>query len=449
MSDALQRDGVTAIRGAVLTFTGDPFLEDSTRCMRYESDAVVAMRGGLIVDFGTAADILPQLSPGTKVTSYADSLMMAGFIDAHVHYPQTSIVASPAAHLMDWLDRYTYAAEQQFSDRDHARDAARVFIRECLRAGTTTAAVFCTVHPESVDAFFEVALSHNMRMIAGKVLMDRNAPQKLTDTAQRGYDESKALIARWHGRGRLSYAVSPRFAVTSSHEQMDLAGSLWREHDGTFLQSHVAENRHEVDRVKALFPKCRGYLDVYDHHGMLGSRAIYGHGIWLAEDELARCHASGTALAHCPTSNMFLGSGLFDVANARKAQRPVRVALATDVGGGARFSMLSTMHDAYKVARLGGRSLSAAHAFYLATRGAAHALYMEDRIGSIAKGMEADVVVLDLKSTPLIEHRMRHCKDIDEALFVQMILGDERAIRVVYIAGEVGWTRDAREHNSS
>ncbi len=439
----MQRDSVTAIRGSVLTFTGDPFLEDPARSMRYESDAIVAMGGGLVVDFGAAADVLLRLSPGTKVTAYAESLIMAGFIDAHVHYPQTGIIASPAEHLMDWLDRHTYVAEQRFSDRDHARGAAQVFIREALRAGTTTAAVFCTVHPESVDAFFEEALSHNMRMIAGKVLMDRNAPQALTDKPRRGYDESKALIARWHGRGRLSYAVTPRFAVTSSPEQMELAGSLWREHDGTFLQSHVAETRDEVDRVRALFPERSGYLDVYDQYGMLGPRAIYGHGIWLNEDELARLSVSGTALAHCPTSNTFLGSGLFDVANARKSQRPVRVALATDIGGGTRFSMLSTMHEAYKVARLGGRSLSATQAFYLATRGAAQALYLDDRIGSIATGMEADIVVLDLKSTPLIEHRMRNCKDLGEALFVQMSLADERAIRAVYIAGEIGWTRDA------
>ena len=443
MSAAPQRDRLTAIRGAVVTFTGDPFLEDSGRSLHYESDAIVAMRGGLIVDFGAATDVLARLPPETKVTAYADSLITAGFIDAHVHYPQTAIIASPAQDVMDWLDRHTYAAEQRFSDEDYAREAARVFIDEALRAGTTTAAVFCTVHPGSVDALFEEALSRNMRMIAGKVLMDRNAPQPLTDTPQRGYDESKALIARWHGSGRSLYAITPRFAVTSSPEQMDLAGSLWREHRGTFLQSHIAENRHEVDRVKALFPDCRDYLDVYDGHGLLGPRAIYGHGIWLTESELARCHESGTALAHCPTSNTFLGSGLFDLANARKAQRPVRVGLASDVGGGTRFSMLSTMHEAYKVARLRGGSLTARQAFYLATRGAAHALYLDDTIGSIAKGMEADVVVLDLKSTPLIEHRMRHCADIDEALFVQMILADERAIREVYVAGEIGWARDA------
>jgi guanine deaminase len=443
VSAASQRDKLTAVRGAVLTFTGDPFLEDSARSMRYESDAIVAMRGGLIVDFGATADVLPRLPPETKVAAYADSLIMAGFIDAHVHYPQTAIIASEAKDVMDWLDRHTYAAEQRFSDQDHAREAARVFIGEALRAGTTTAAVFCTVHPGSVDALFEEALSRNIRMIAGKVLMDRNAPQALTDTPRRGYDESKALIERWHGRGRSLYAVTPRFAVTSSPEQMDLAGSLWREHPGTFLQSHIAENRHEVDRVKALFPDCKDYLDAYDRHGLLGPRAIYGHGIWLTESELVRCHESGTALAHCPTSNTFLGSGLFDVANARKAQRPVRVGLASDVGGGTRFSMISTMHEAYKVSRLCGGSLSARQAFYLATRGAAHALYLDDTIGSIATGMEADVVVLDLKSTPLIEHRMRHCEDIDEALFVQMILADERAIRAVYVAGEIGWARDA------
>ena len=445
MPAAPQRDATTAIRGPVLTFSGDPSVEDPAQCMRHEPDAIVAMREGSIVDCGPAAEVAPRLPPGTKVATYADALIMAGFIDAHVHYAQTEIIASPGGALDDWLHRYTYPAEQRFGDGDYAREAARSFIDLCLRAGTTTAAVFCTVHPESVDAFFEEAHARNLRMIAGKVLMDRHAPTALTDTPRRAYDESKALVERWHGRGRALYAVTPRFAVTSSPAQMELAGALWREHPGTYLQSHVAEQRGEVARARKLYPERSDYLDVYDHYGMLGPRAIYGHGIWLSESELARCHETGTAIAHCPTSNTFLGSGLFDLAKARGRGHPVHVALGTDVGGGSSFSLLATMHEAYKVAQLIGSTLSAAHAFYLATRGAAQALYLEDTIGSIAPGMEADLIVLDLKSTPLIDQRMRRCESLDEALFVQMTLGDERAIRAVYVAGELAWMRDRQD----
>jgi guanine deaminase len=279
-------------------------------------------------------------------------------------------------------------------------------------------------------------------MLAGKVLMDRNAPEALRDTVQSGYDDSKAALLRWHGRGRLLYCVTPRFAATSSPAQLDAAGALWREHPGTYLQSHIAENRNEVAWVQDLFPDRSDYLDVYGHHGALGPRAIYGHGIWLSESELARCHETGTAIAHCPTSNTFLGSGLFKLHEARKASRSVRVALATDIGGGTRFSMLATMHEAYKVAQLNGHALTAVQAFYLATRGGANALYLDDRIGSIEPGMEADVVVLDLKSTPLISRRMAHCRDLTEALFVQMTLGDERAVRATYIAGRLAYDRD-------
>jgi guanine deaminase len=432
---------VTAIRAAALSFSGDPFAEDLGDCMHYESDAIVAMADGHIVDFGAAADVAARLLPGTRVTAYADALIVAGFVDAHVHYPQTQMIASYGKQLIDWLNRYTFLAEQQFADPVHAREVARVFLDECLRAGTTTSAVYCTIHPASVDAFFEEASMRGMRMIAGKVLMDRNAPAALTDTAQHGYDETKTLIARWHGNGRQLYAVTPRFAATSSEQQLEAAGAVWREHPGTYLQSHVSENRGELAWVRELFPERSGYLDIYDHYGLLGPRAIYGHGIWLTEDELVRCHQTGTALAHCPTSNTFLGSGLFRVDNAASGARPVRVGLATDLGAGTRFSMLATMHEAYKIAQLNGYSLSPAHAFYLAARGSARSLYLDDRIGSLGIGMEADVVVLDLKSTPLIEYRMRHCEDLQEALFVQMTLGDERAIRATYIAGNLAYLR--------
>jgi guanine deaminase len=425
-----------AIRGPALTFTGDPFAEGIDATLRYESDAIVAMAGGKITQFGPAATVKSSLPPGTHIYEYGrDALILPGFIDCHVHYPQTQIIGARGEQLLDWLEKYTFVAEQQFADVAHARAVANVFLDECLRNGTTTVASFCTVHAHSVDAFFEAAAARGMRTIAGKCLMDRNAPEPLRDTAQRGYDESKALIARWHGTGRASYAITPRFAPTSTPEQMELAGALWKEHPGTYLQSHVSENRDEVAYARSIYPERAGYLDIYDHYGQLGPRAIYGHGIWLADAELARMHETGTAIAHCPTSNMFLGSGLYDLRRAKQADRPVRVGLATDVGAGTSLSMLKTMGAAYQVAQLGGGSLSAPLAFYLATRGAAHALYLDDKIGSIAVGMEADLVVLDMKSTPLIDFRMQRCESFEEAWFVQMTMADERAIAATYVGG--------------
>jgi guanine deaminase len=432
---------ILALRGAAMTFVTDPFESDDV--MRYESDAVVAMQAGTITHFGAATEVLPKLPPGTEVTAIGrDRLMVPGFIDSHVHYPQTPIIGSFGEQLLDWLNKYTFVAEQKFESPEYARQVADIFLQECLRAGTTTAVVYCTVHPQSVDAFFEAAESRNMRMIAGKVLMDRNAPAPLTETAQRGYDESKRLIARWHGRGRQLYCVTPRFAATSTPEQMEMTGRLWSEHPGTYLQSHISENHDELEWIRKLYPERAGYLDVYDHYGQLGPRSIYGHGIWLTEAELQRCHETGTAIAHCPTSNQFLGSGLFNLGVATRRDRPVRVGLATDLGAGTSFSMLQTMNEAYKTAQLNGNSLSAPQAFYLATRGAARALYLEDRIGSLAPGMEADLLVLDLESTPLIEFRMRSCESIEEALFIQMTLGDDRAVAATYIAGELAHRRE-------
>jgi guanine deaminase len=427
----------TAIRGPALTFAGDPFALGVDATMRYESDAIIGMAGGKITHFGAAAAVRAHLPPGTHIKEYGgDSLILPGFIDCHVHYPQTQMIGAHGAQLLDWLEKYTFVAEQQFANATHARAVAEMFLDECLRNGTTTVATFCTVHAHSVDAFFEAAARRGMRTIAGKCLMDRNAPEALRDTAQRGYDESQALITRWHGKGRASYAITPRFAPSSSPEQMELAGSLWKQHPGTYLQSHVSENRAEVEFARQTYPERAGYLDIYDHYGQLGPRAIYGHGIWLTDSELARLHASGTAIAHCPTSNMFLGSGLFDVGKATQGNRPVRVGLATDVGAGTTLSMLQTMGAAYQVAQLAGGSLPAAQALYLATRGAARALYLENTIGSIAVGMEADLIVLNLKSTPLIEFRMKHCETLEEALFVQMTMADGRAVRATLVGGQ-------------
>jgi guanine deaminase len=433
-----------ALRGPALTFVDDPARVAVESAMRYESDAILAMADGRITHFGPASQVAAQLPPDVAVQSNGrDTLMLPGFIDCHVHYPQIGIIGAHGEQLLDWLNKYTFVAEQQFADLAHARETARVFLKGCLRAGTTTAAVFCTVHPQSVDAFFEESAALNMRMIAGKVLMDRNAPAALTDTAKSGYDQSKALIAKWHGRGRQLYAVTPRFAASSTPEQMHMAGQLWAEHPGTWLQSHVSEHRAEVAWIRELYPARKDYLDVYDHYHQLGPRSIYGHGIWLGEAELHRCHDTGTALAHCPTSNAFLGSGQFNLHNALKASRPVRVGMGTDLGAGTSFSPLQTLNQAYKTAQLLGNSLSAPLAFYLATRGGARALYLDDQVGSLAPGMEADVVVMDLKSTPVIEFRMRRCESLEEMLFVQMTLGDDRAIRSTYIAGALAHQRDS------
>lgn len=428
-------EGTHALRGPALTFAGD-VLAEGHAAVRHESDAIVAFSAGRITHFGPACEVKPQLPASTVVTEYGrDHLILPGFIDCHVHYPQLQIIGAYGEQLLDWLEKYTFVAEQAFTDSAHAHRVAEMFLDECLRNGTTTVASFCTVHAHSVDAFFEAAARRGMRCIAGKCLMDRNAPQALRDTAQRGYDESRTLIQRWHGKGRALYAVTPRFAPSSTPAQMELAGALWKEHPGTYLQTHVSENRREVEWARELFPERRDYLDVYEHYGQLGPRAIYGHGIHLTESELARMSASGAAIAHCPTSNLFLGSGLFNLKNAARRDRPVRVGLASDVGAGTSLSMLKTMGAAYQAAQLNGNSLSALEAFYLATRGAARALYLDDRIGSLAVGMEADLVVLDLESTPLIAARMERCEALEDALFVQMTLGDDRAVAARYVAG--------------
>lgn len=436
---------VTAIRGPMLTYTGDPFQQGLESTMVYESDAIVAMADGKVLHAGPASRVRRRLSPGTRITDHGrDSLILAGFIDSHVHFPQTQIIGAYGKQLIDWLHKYAFVAEQQFGSKAHAREVAGAYLDEILRNGITTAASFCTVHPASVDALFEAAEKRGLRLIAGKVMMNRNAPQPLLDTTTSGYDDSRALIAKWHGRGRLMYAITPRFAPTSTPDQLEAAGALKKEFPDCFLQSHVSENRRECAWVQELFPDAKNYLDVYDRFGCLGRRSILGHGIWLSEDELQRCHDTGTAIAHLPTSNFFLGSGYLNLGNTSKRSRPVRVGLGTDIGGGTTFSILGTLNEAYKAAQLNGYALSAGHAFYLATRGSAHALYLEDTIGSIAPGMEADLVVLDMKSTPLIEYRMSFAEDLNEALFIQMTMGDDRAVRATYVAGRRVYSRKHR-----
>jgi len=425
-----------AIRGPALTFTGDPFKDGIESTMRYESDAIVAFGDGVITHFGPADTVKAQLPAGLEVRHYgADSLISAGFLDSHVHFPQTPMIAAFGEQLLDWLNKYTFPTERKYADKAFAASVAKVFLAECLKNGITTSCVYCTVFPQSVDALFEEADRLGMRIAAGKVLMNRNAPDYLLDTTQTGYDDSKALIRHWHGRGRCMYAITPRFAPTSTGDQLQSAGELWSEFPDCYMQTHVSENVDEVAWVKSLFPERKGYLDVYDHHKLCRPRAVFGHGIHLTDEELHTMHSTGSAISHCPTSNFFLGSGYLDVFRAMDPSRPARVGLGTDLGAGTSFSILLTLNEAYKAAQLNGKKLTAAHAYYLATRGTAHAMYIDDKVGSLAPGMEADIVVLDMKSTPIIDYRMQFVEDIHEALFVQMTLGDDRAVQATYVAG--------------
>jgi guanine deaminase len=440
---------VTAIRGPALTYTGDPFKEGLEHTMVYESDAIVAMADGKITHFGSASKIEEQLPPGTKVKNYGkDALISAGFIDSHVHFPQTPMIAAYGEQLLDWLNKYTFPTEQKYSDKEFARSVAKVFLAENLRNGITCGCVYCTVYPQSVDALFEEAEKLGMRIAAGKVMMDRNAPEKLLDTPKTGYDDSKALIKTWHNRGRLMYAITPRFAPTSSREQLEATGALSKEHADCYMQTHVSENKGEVAWVKELFPERKGYLDVYDHYSLCRPRAVFGHGIHLTDDEMQCMHHTGSAISHCPTSNFFLGSGYFNIQRAMQKDRPVRVGLGTDLGAGTSFSILATLNEAYKAAQLNSYALSAGHAYYVATRGTAHAMYLEDKIGSLGAGMEADVIVLDMKSTPIINYRMSHAKDFNEALFIQMTMGDDRAVQATYIAGNLLYERTEHAEHS-
>ncbi|WP_299134836.1 guanine deaminase [uncultured Amaricoccus sp.] len=430
-----------ALRGRAISFSGNPFERPPAECLVHHEDALILVEDGRITAFGPYADLAATLPPGVEPVHYPDAILTAGFIDTHVHYPQLEMIGAYGAQLLEWLETYTFVTEQRFADRAHADRVAGHFLRELLRAGTTTAMVYCTVHPQSVEAFFAESERFNTRMIAGKVLMDRHAPPALLDTAQRGYDESKALIARWHGRGRQHYCVTPRFAPTSTEAQLDAAGALLREHDAVFMQTHLCENLAEVAWVRELFPERSSYLDTYDHAGLVGQRSMFGHAIHMHEADFHRCHEAGAALAFCPTSNLFLGSGLFQLFDAMDPARPVRVGLGTDVGGGTSLSQLQSLNEAYKVVAMSGRKLDAVRAFYLATLGGARALYLDDRLGRLAPGYDADIAVLDPKGTPLLDFRTRHCDTLEELLFVLMTLGDDRAVRATYVAGECVYDR--------
>jgi guanine deaminase len=427
-------------RAALLHLTDDPGRVPAEQAVAYHPDGLLVVEDGHVVAAGAHDEVVPTLTAGTVVTVFPGRLIVPGFVDAHIHYPQTDVVAAWGGQLMDWLSTHTFPAEQAFADRAHADAAARFFLDELLRNGTTSALVFGTVHKTSVEALFEAALARNMRLIAGKVLMDRHAPEGLTDTVETGRADTEALIRDWRGRGRLGYAVTPRFAVTSSPEQLTMAGELAAAHPDVLVHTHMSENLAEIDRVAELFPDARDYLDVYARHGLVGPRSVFAHCVHTTEDALRRMQAAGAAAAFCPSSNLLLGSGLFSLKQACACG--VTVGLGTDIGAGASFSQLAMMAEAYKVGQLKGEALDPLHALYLATLGGARALRIDDKVGSLAPGKEADFLVLDLAATPLLARRARAAATLAEKLFVLQVLGDDRVIERTYLMGQLAHSRD-------
>ncbi len=427
-------DKVQIFRAEILHFLADPAEVGDDISYEYFSDGLIIVKSGLVEAVGHAEKLLPRLPADASVTHYPNSLIVPGFIDCHLHYPQTEIIASYGEQLLEWLENYTFPTEREFGDPDKASDVAEFFFDELMRNGTTSALVFGTVHKQSVDAFFSAAQARRLRMICGKVLMDRNAPDYLTDTPESGYRESKELAERWHGIDRLRYAVTPRFAPTCSNEQLAMAGKLLKEYPDLYLHTHLAENSSEVEWVKELFPDRSSYLDVYAHHGLLTKRSIFAHCLHLNIDDFKLLHKSGAGIAFCPTSNLFLGSGLFNLARAE--EQKVKVGLATDIGAGTSFSLLQTISDLYKTQQLRNHRLTPFKSLYLATLGGALTLDLDDLIGNFEPGKEADFIVLDYHATPLLARRLKRCKTLTEKLFALQMLGDDRVVKNVHILGE-------------
>ena len=424
--------------GQTLRFSGSPFEIDWSEAAHWSSRGGVVVEHGRIVDIGDADD-LRAAHPTAKVHDYGSSLISAGFVDAHMHYPQTGIIASWGKQLIDWLNTYTFPEESRFGDLAYASDVAGRTLDLALAHGTTTLTSFCTIHPESVDAFFTEAETRNMAVIAGKTCMDRNAPDTLRDTAQTAYDQSKQLLEKWHAKGRANYAITPRFSPTSTPEQLEALGALWAEHPSCLMQTHLSEQLPEIAWVQSLFPNARDYLDTYEAFGLLGPRGLYGHSIHLTDREKARLAEVDASLVHCPTSNTFIGSGLFDLMGL--SAQGLRIGLATDTGGGSSFSMLRVMAATYEIAQLRGVAVHPAQLIWLATEGSARALHMSGEIGHLGIGAAADLCVIDLASTPLIAQRSSRAETPWDALFPTIMMGDDRAIVSTWVAGREISTR--------
>ena len=422
------------VTGRTLSFSADPAIEGEAAVGYEEAGAIVVGADGRIVWSGARAD-LPETAKALPRDDHGDKVVTAGFVDAHIHFPQYRMLAAPGRDLLDWLERFTFPEEARYADRFHAERAAELFLDRLIANGTTTALAFSSSHVVAADALFAAAERRGMALATGKTMMDRNAAPGCLDEAEASGIDSRALIARWHRRGRLRYVISPRFAITSTDAQLAVAGELRRDHPDCLVQTHLSESHREIETVRALFPNDDDYTAVYERHGLLGPTSLFAHGIHLSESECARLSESGSAVVHCPTSNLFLGSGLFDIDHLGDPTRPVGFGLATDVGGGTSYSMLETMGEAYKVAMLKGRRLPATRAFYLATLGNARLLHMADEIGSLAVGRYADLVVLDPRATPVLAARDDLSTSLDDRLFAMAITGDDRCVAATYIAG--------------
>jgi len=430
------------IRGRVLTFLAEPQGIDDIASYRYIEDGAVFVRDGKIVEIGTYGDIRRLADAGVRIADHRPNLILPGFIDTHLHFPQTQAIASYGAQLLEWLNTYIFVEEQKFARAAHAAEVADRFMDELLSNGTTTAVAYCSVHPESVDAYFAAAEARGMCMIGGKVMMDRNAPDALRDTPQRGYDETKRLIDKWHRRGRAHYAISPRFAITSTPEQMEMSKALVAEHPDCYVQTHLSENRDEIAFATSLYPEAKDYTDIYARYGLLNDRMLLGHCIHMSKREVAVLAETGAVGVFCPTSNLFLGSGLFNAAEFDRLG--ARWSVATDVGAGTSFSMLETMDEAYKVLHLQGQRLTPFNSFYRMTRGNALALGLEKQIGSLQAGADADIVVLDSSAKSAMEFRMRIATSLAEELFILQTMGDDRCVAEVYVAGKAMKTKSKK-----
>ncbi|UWR00418.1 guanine deaminase [Rhodobacteraceae bacterium S2214] len=418
--------------GQTLSFSGNPLLTPWENVTHHNSAGGVLITGDRITAVDNA-DTLKRAHPDATIVDYGDALIHAGFVDAHMHYPQTRMIASWGKQLIDWLNTYTFPEESRFGDRAYADAVAADTLDLALAHGTTTLTSFCTIHPESVDAFFGAAAQRSMAVVAGKTCMDRNAPDTLVDTVQSAYDDSKALLEKWHGTGRATYAITPRFSPTSTPDQLQALGDLWAENPDCLMQTHLSEQLPEIAWVKDLYPSSRDYLDTYETHGLLGAKGLYGHSIYLEPREIDRLAEFGAAVVHCPTSNTFIGSGLCDVLGLARAG--VAMGLATDTGGGSSFSMLRTMAAAYEIGQLRGDVLHAAQLMWLATEGSAATLHQSGEIGHLGTGAMADITVLDLAATPLIAQRVKSAENVWDQLFPTIMMGDDRSIKDVWVAG--------------
>lgn len=420
-------------RGSILHFIHSPKSRDDTSCYQYWSDGLLVVADARILQVGAYQEIKAKLPENTEIIDYSGFLLMPGFIDTHIHYPQTGVIASYGDQLLEWLNEYVFPEEKKFADEKYAANIAQFFLQELLRNGTTTCVAYSTVHAISAEVLFAAAKAINMCMLTGKTLMDRNAPEYLTDTADTAYLESKQLIAKWHNLGRAKYVVTPRFAPTSTEAQLEVCRQLLQEFSDVYLQTHISENCHEVKWATELFPWCKNYTDIYEHYNLLTSRSLFGHAIHISAQEFQRFAATDSVLVWCPTSNFFLGSGLFKLDKAREFNN--RLALATDVGGGSSFSMLQTLNEAYKVAALQGIKLSPLESFYRITLGNAEAISLESELGNFCQDKYADFVVIDPNCTPLLASKNMRAKSLEDVLFNLSILGDDRAILATYVAG--------------